>query len=165
MAGNVSYVPLGGDGYTAPFAAYNVQAWQLTGDASGGRVEFILQPDPRFCSLFVFMTTNIEQVAAAAALFRNTLGGLRQAAQGELGSQATVSADISDVTIEHQWSPIPVIMPGGNTPSSQSPIVFRSQWKNVDLDEHQFNAMVYLFNINVREKTPMGPLLWARGAT
>jgi hypothetical protein len=161
----VSYVPLGGNGYTAPFAAYNVQGWTQTGDASAGNVEFILQPDPRFCSLFTFMTVNIEQVAPASAAFRNTLGGLRQASQGEAGSEVAVALLISDVTVEHTWVPVPVIMPGGNTPAGQTPIAFRSQWKNVDVDEFQFNAMVYIFNINVRETTPMGPLLWARGAT
>ncbi len=35
-AGNLTYVPLGGDGFSAPLAAYAVQDFQDIGDATGG---------------------------------------------------------------------------------------------------------------------------------
>jgi hypothetical protein len=50
-------------------------------------------------------------------------------------------------------------MPGG--PSDPN---VRFEMVNVLADVYSMHLLVYLFNIRVRELTPMGPLLWARGS-
>ncbi len=161
----MQYVPLGGDGITAPFAAYSVQQLQVTGDASGGSAACIVLTDVRYCHLLQYVHFNIQQGTAADADFRIVLGGLRQAGLGFQGTQTSTSATINANTVGINWEPTPVIMPGGNVPAGQSAIGLSAKALNVDGDVYLCDAYFYLFDIRVRELTPMGELLWARGST
>ena len=165
-SGVTNYIPLGGDGYTAPFAAYAVNAFTLTGDATGGRVELKVTMDARYCSLVQYLNMTNLQAATADAEFRFVLGAALAA--GAVPQQ-TLSGDITAIngnisggvaTLNQTWSPAPFILPGGDV----LPFVM-GQMLNVDTDVYTIRTYVFLFNIRVREVTPMGPLLWARGST
>ncbi len=157
----MDYVPLGGDGFYAPFAMYNVRLATLAGDASGGLMTLSLTMDPRFCSLVSYVTA---QVAGAAAdnMIRLTVGGGRIAGatfQG-LVDAATQFTRVCAVT----WQPPALILPGGTSPAALGQHSINFQANNVDGDTFTLDAAIYMFNIRAREITPMGPLLWARGS-
>jgi len=54
----------------------------------------------------------------------------------------------------------PIILPGG----PEVPTI-RARALNVNGDFVFLEAQIFLFNIRVRELTPMGPLVFARGST
>jgi len=78
----------------------------------------------------------------------------------EQGDVSAVAAALGDPTVAKTWNPTPTILGGGAIIPT---ITVRG--KNVDSDVYLCSMLIYLFDIAVRERTPMGPLLWARGAT
>ncbi len=165
VLGTVAYIPLGGDGFIAPFASYVVQGFRATGDASSGRVELNIQMDDRFCSLVQFVSLEIAQATEASADFRMFIGSTAPVSaiprQNESGVIQSVDPLVTNGReISRTWSPVPYILPGGRLAPS---IVIQAL--NVDTDNYFVDASIYLFDITVREKTPMGPLLWSRGST
>lgn len=156
----MTYVPLGGDGLVAPFAAYTMKTMLVTGDASAGSASLNINMDPRFCSLVSYATIAIQQGTSADAdvdLF------VRGNTSGSVVFRNLVTAVASLVTASEiglTWQPPPVMIPGGGEGAS-----LEANFKNVDGDVFIIDALIYLFNIRVRELTPMGPLLWARGST
>lgn len=158
-SGIVDRVPLGGDGFEAPMAAYSIKNFLLTGDASSGRIEHIIQMDPRFCGLCSFMTLTIAQGTSADADFRLTITGGRTPGMDSSGLATAVASLVDSIEISRTWSPPAMVLPGGPEDA-----IVRSRVLNVDGDVVRLDALVYLFDLTVREKTPMGPLLWARGS-
>ncbi len=161
-AGAVNYVPLGGDGYTSPFAAYSVVNYQVSGDVSGGTLTARINMDNRFCALVSYVTLQNVQATPGDAEIRLTISDTlnRVPRLAEQGDVTSVAVGVTTASITKTWFPTPTILPGGPI----SPFINASM-ANVDSDEMFLDAWIYLFNIAVREKTPMGPLLWARGAT
>lgn len=162
--GVISRIPLGGDGFTAPIAAYAVQQFQVTGDAGGGSAGLILSLDERFCSLVSYVTVSINQGTPADADFRLNIGASSspnpQAPQNLQGAMVATAATLGTTTVSTTWNPTPMIYPGAGS----GPFV-QALFENVLADVYRMHAYIYLFNVRVRETTPMGPLLWARGAT
>lgn len=151
---------MGGDGFLAPIAAYSVQGHQVTGAVGGGVAALTIEMDNRYCSLVSWLTLTNVQVAAADADFRFTMFGtgtedVPLIAQGGLAT----SIGFTTPSINELWRPPPVVLPGG---PGVGQIVARML--NVDADVYQIACMIYIFDIDVRTKTPMGPLLWARGS-
>lgn len=161
--GDVRYIPLGGNGYTAPFAAYNIIGMSLTGAVGGGAANLAVTLDDRYCSLVSYVSIGDAQATPGDAdvsifLSANSLGMPPQAfAEPVVALSATMAQ--GGGTIRRTWSPVPVILAGGDKTGL---ITFRML--NVDADVYTLSALIYLFNIRVREMTPMGPLLWSRGA-
>ena len=164
-SGNVDYVPLGGNGYTAPFAAYQVRSHSVTGAVGGGNALLQIEMDPRFCSLISYMTGQINQGTAADADFRFNVGGLKVPSQVRSGLSVATVSGVSSTTIAEQWDLTPIVLPGGNPPPGATPPRLNQLFLNVDGDVYFQDALIYLFNIDVRELFPMGPLLFARGST
>lgn len=160
--GAVDYIPLGGNGYSAPHAAYSVVGMTVTGDAGGGSAGLDVTMDDRYCSLITYITFNIAQGTSADADFRLTMSSIagRIPLVAEAGLQLAVVSDVSSQEVSHTWNPTPVILPGGGQVCRAN-----GRWVNTLADVYSFHLMAYLFAIDVREKTAMGPLLWARGAT
>lgn len=162
--GRVHRVSLGGDGYTAPHAAYVVDNMILTGDVSGGALSHIITMDERFCSLVAYVNILSSQVASADADW--VVGLDSNIANGAIAPQlegrviAATSATVSSVTLASIFTPVPVVLPGAGAGAQ-----INSNVLNVENDGVRISALIYLFNVRVREVTPMGPLLWARGAT
>lgn len=162
--GTLTYVPLGGNGFTAPHAAYAVQNFRLTGDVSGGSVKGTIVLDNRFCSLVSFVSFRIGQGTSADADYRlvvsSDAGGVQIPQILESDLLTAISATVSTSTINHTSVLTPMMLPGaGNVGSIQL------EFLNVDDDDYRISALIYVFDIRVRETTPMGPLLWSRGAT
>lgn len=158
--GVVNYVPLGGDGFTAPHAAYAVSGFGQNGTATGGVAKIVLTMDPRFVSLVSYVTYSIEQAASADA----EVALLLSASDGHVPQQKhqaliTAVADAFTPQVAVTWAPSPVLLPGG----AKSPNIVCSA-VNVDANTYFLSTFIYLFNIRVREETPMGPLLWSRGS-
>lgn len=163
-SGTVTYVPLGGDGFTAPQAAYSVQNHAVTGDAGGGNLSVTVDMDPRFVSLVSFVSFRNAQATPGDAGYRlvvSTAAGGPQIPQLlESNVLTAISGTISSSTINHTAKLQPMLLPGAG--NSGRVVV---QMLNVLADLLQMSALIYLFDIRVRETTGMGPLLWARGAT
>lgn len=158
--GTVTYVPLGGDGFSAPFAAYGIKTFAAVGDVSGGSVVMTATFDPRYCSLVAFATIQITQGTAADADARVLLRGDSVPSVLLQETLDSVPITASAFQVARTFAFAPLIIPGGGE-NGQLQVSFT----NVDADVFFVDAMIYLFNIRVRELTPMGPLLWARGAT
>lgn len=157
-------IPLGGDGLSAPIAAYAITDFEITGDASSGRADLRITMDPRFCSLVSYITMTNSQAATADADIRLTVGSDNPVAavplQVQAGNVESINGNVSGgITLNRTWTPPPFILPGG----SVAPFA-RGQMLNVLNDVYGLRAMIFLFDIRVRELTPMGPLLWARGS-
>lgn len=155
-SGSVEYVPLGGDGFTSPKFAYNLLSGALAMDASGGTATITVTMDPRVCSLVSYATGQIMQATAADTEFLFSVSNRvpLQVLQGD-----TTSTVLSTSEIGVTWRPQPVVLPGGGAVRPQ--LFFRVP--NTDGDTVRLHAMIFCYNIRVRELTPMGPLLWARG--
>lgn len=162
-AGAVDYIPLGGDGFTAPFAAWSVEAHSDTGDATGGAAILGVVMDTRYCSLVAFVSISIAQATAADADLRIQLVGTNTTEQSDNVIMPSISATVATRTAGVTWRPTPQILPGGQSEAANLPRI-SARMLNVDTDVYELSALIYLFNIRVRELTPMGPLLWARGA-
>ncbi len=155
--GTVRYIPLGGDGFVAPFAAYAINSHQVTGDATGTTATLRVLMDPRFCSLTAFSTLQIQQATPGDVACRMDLSGAGYPGQPVSVVMTSIGL-VSVVNVSNTYKPVPVVMPGGGEDVALGAVAL-----NVDTDIYTVNALIYLFDISVREKTPMGPLLWARG--
>lgn len=162
--GFVRYVPLGGNGYQAPFAQYVIDNFALAGDVSGGAVQHQVIMDPRYSSLVAYLSITNVQASSADMDFKLRIDSNAPqssiANQIESGVITAISATVSSATANKIWSPVPTIMPGGGEGG-----LIMSEVLNVDGDLTRLSALIYLFNIDVRIVSPIGPLLWARGAT
>jgi len=152
-------VPLGGDGFVAPKFAYAIRDFALTGDASGTFIQHTILMNENWCSLVAYVTFNVSQVVTADADYIIDIGSGHSAQMRDQGVQVSVSNTLSTVEIGHTWMPPPVILPGAGDSSR-----IRVQLLNNLNDIVRVSAFVYLFDIRVRETTPIGPLLWARGS-
>ncbi len=162
--GTLTYVPLGGDGFTAPQAAYAINSYEIVGDASGGKVSMTIEMDKRFVSLVSFVSLSVLQATSADIDYRLVVGsssGTDQvASHQESGPIVAISSTVSNAEINKTMPIMPMMLPG----AGQSGKILM-ELKNVDTDRFRVSALIYLFNIRVRELTAMGPLLWSRGAT
>ncbi len=155
--GELFYVPLGGDGYTSPFAAHSLRSMRATGDGSGTFVRLEAVLDPRFVSLVSYATVQVQQGTGADADFRLDISSDETSivSVGPITAQAVAQGAIQNArTIR----PPSTLLPGGSRSSSVS-----VQFVNVSGDFFFLDLWVYLFNIRVRETTPIAPLLWAQG--
>lgn len=157
----MAIVPLGGDGFVAPKFAYAIADLNVVGDASGGNADITVIMDPRYTSLVAFMTASDIQVASADADVRMFVTGVGVPTQVDQVPVTAISATVAGRTVSRTWTPTPFVLPGGTLPISRLTL----RMLNVLNDSYFLDAWVYCFDIRVREVTPMGPLLWARGAT
>lgn len=157
--GTLTRVPLGGNGFSAPNAAYALDNMNVTGDAGGGSAILTVTMDDRFCALVAYTTAvNVQTASADADLrMRIVATGAPVVVFSEL--IPAISATVSTATISKTWFPEPVVIPG----TQQGTLTH--DWLNVLGDVYFLNAMIYLFDIRVREVQPMGPILWARGSS
>lgn len=143
-------------------AAYSLVNMLQNADASLGFWTFLVTMDPRYCSLVSYVTAELDQDTAADADIGLAIDDIsvRTPPQFLQGPVSSVSALLGDPSVAVTWSPVPTILGGG---SLRPQLTVRGA--NVDGDVYRISMLVYLFDIDVRTKTPMGPLLWARGAT
>lgn len=162
-SGAVRRVPLGGDGYSNPFAAYSVVAAAVTGDATGGIATIRIFMDPDYTSLVAYMTATVNQASVGDADMRLIVAGTGQVVPTAAfsGNVEAVAATVSSTSITKTWTPPAIILPGSTAPEAQIAMTMT----NVDTDVYTLTALIYLFDIRVRELTPISFLVNARGAS
>lgn len=139
-AGDVTFVPLGGNGYTAPESMYY---WSITqtGDVSGGTATIDVGRDERFEQLIDFL--EVQNIGGAVVfrmdIFRNTES--RAIVVGTTTADATISVAL--------WSPPAII----------DPFEWRMVIPNVDGIVSRFKGVCYNFNIRASELIPLPQLL------
>lgn len=158
----MEFIPLGGDGFSAPRAAYSISGATVAGDVSGGTAGVLCSMDNRYCSLVSYCTGRINQATPADAELAMTIRELTSGRVPVLSDSGTVEAMAATTTsdaIARTWLPPPIICPGADPVSILSVLA-----TNNDGDVFVMDAVIYLFDIRVREVTPMGPILWSRGS-
>ena len=159
----MAYIPLGGNGFHSPIAGFELTGAQLSGDATGGVAQIKCRMDPRYTAIAAYVTIAIIQGTAADADVSLSLAGNPGfvPTQSDSGPVVKVAAAVDAGTIRKTWNPTPIILPG----SLKADAHVSASFLNVDGDEYFMSALFYIFDIRARELTPMGPLLWSRGAT
>lgn len=160
VAGLVTFVPLGGDGFSAPKFAYAVRNFALTGDDQLGFIQHEIKMDERWCSLISYVTFNMSQVASADVDYSLDIISGHSAEMRDQDVQKAISKTVTTVNVGHTWLPPPTVLPGAGDSAR-----IRTHLLNVENDIVRVSALIYCFDVRVRETTPMGPLLWARGST
>lgn len=155
--GSTQYVPLGGDGFSAPKAAYMVRGARIAGDASAGLATINITMDDRFTSMIQYVTGQIDE-AAADSDFSWFISSPFMASVITKGVDLAGNVAFSP-NLGHTWNPVPILLPG------QQAGLLSVGWPNVDADTFFCDALIYLFDIDVRQKSPIAPLLWARGSS
>ncbi len=146
--GSTEFIPLGGNGYTAPQSAFLVDM-QVLGDASGGNISTRIDRDPRFEHLISLMQVESNNTAAVGYLFNltrsviGTVGTLHQVG-------TTILDGITDITLSSAlWTPPPMI----------EPFLWQMFTENVDTFTVKFKCLVYNFQIDASQKIPLSTLL------
>ncbi len=139
-AGDVVYVPLGGDGLTSPQSMYEFSIDQ-TGDASGGNATIEIDRDPRFEQLIDFL--NVQAVVTTAVLWQINIR--RDRLRAVVGGST-----IPGVLTSHAMYSPPAII---------DPFQWSMTIPNVDLQVSRLKGVVYNFNIQASEKVPLSILL------
>lgn len=155
--GVLTYVPLGGNGYTSPFAMWSLANFLVTGAAGGGSQSLSVVMDDRYCSLMSYASMTYTDTAAH---------DYRWSLVGEVGGPVPLdsrtlkitasSASINAATQTDVWRPTPVVHPGA------TPITLSVATLNVDTFVLQLHLQVFLFNINARQKVPYHLLVACR---
>lgn len=157
-AGEVKLVPLGGNGFTSPFAMYTLRNFAIAGDATGSEHTLNVIMDPRYCSIVAYASMQIDVSAADRAIHWQLTSGAvpPQFLNGHLTRN---DAGILGAQIAHTWSPPAWISPGT---SPQAPTLTISVF-NVDTEILNMACAVLLFNIRARESVLYQHLISARG--
>lgn len=153
---SATYVPLGGDGFSAPFAMYIVDR-SVTGDASGGAVTQSFTMDERYCSLVRWIGMSIGQTNADTQ-YRLNIAANPEGTSPKLGITGTlvgVASTVSSEGAQGFWVPPQTVLP----PAA----VINTQFTNVLSDTFRISMEVLLWNIRVRELSPWQYLMNAAG--
>lgn len=151
-----TYVPLGGDGFSAPFAMY-IYDHSITGDASAGAVTQSITFDSRYCTLVRWVGMSIGQTNADTQ-FRLNLAANPEGTSPKIGVTGTlvgVASTVSSEGAQGYWVPPQTVLP----PSA----VLNTQFTNVLSDTFRITAELLLWNIRVRELSPWQYLMAAAG--
>lgn len=158
LGGVATFTPLGGDGYTAPRGMFTVTNMVSTGDATGGAHSNEIVMDSRYCSMVSYASMtgpNAADIDIRWSLVAS-VGGVvplmvRTLAVDRMG------AAIDAATINDLWLPPAFIMPGSD------PATLRIAVINADTITMQLHAVIFIYNINARQKVPYGMLTAPRG--
>lgn len=156
--GSLSYVPLGGNGRTAPFAYYAIKNAQVTGDGTGGTATIRVRMDDRYAAFVAHAVASVQQGTPADAEFRWTLTSSPGPVAAYSGVKTSNGGSVSSTSIDVPWVPPPIVQGGGDT-GAQLAVAF----DNVDSDVYLLNALILLFDIRVRELTPLAAIFGSRG--
>lgn len=149
-SGQSIFLPYGGDGLTAPQAAWVVKTYAVTGDATGGNVTMQIQLDRRYCSLIAYVQCSAGTIGADTQ-FRLSIDSASEPSMSVQGKMPTLSQYTTDCSA--LWCPPGVVLPGERLSTISYAV------DNVDGKTYTLNALIYLFGIQVRTKYPLPPLL------
>lgn len=146
-----TYIPLGGDGLSAPFALYQIDK-TVAGDVSGGAITSNFVLDARYCSMIRWIGMAIGGVNADVE-YRISIGA--ETKMAITGTLVGVASTVSSEGAAGYWVPPQTVLPPGQTVSTG--------FTNVDGDTFRISMEVLLWNIRVRELSPWPYLMNAAG--
>lgn len=139
-SGDVTFVPLGGNGWSAPWSMFYFSI-DVTGDVSGGIVRVDVNRDERFEHLVDFLEV---QHIGSAGVFRMDLfrdGESRAIATGLTLAETTIATRL--------WSPPAII----------DPDEWKMEMPNIDGEVSKFKGVVYNFRMGASHQIPLPTLL------
>lgn len=145
--GGLEFLPLGGDGKTAPLGCYLLDA-QIDGDASAGNAGININLDPRYTNLVAFINFQADSTTAGPEFILQ----LRQTGTGSTVTGPRIVGTAPQVALSgiasFLWYPPPIYYPGAGFISLTC--------LNVDATEtYSINAEIYCFDIDVRKLAPL----------
>lgn len=152
LPASATFVPLAGDGFTAPHAMY-VTAQTLTMDASGGLAQAIISLDTRYCAMVTVVSFTVAGAAADVeyAMSISAAPNGTSAAVGVNGTVAIITLGAGlVVSARGYWSPPAMILGPGDGSNPAIGVNF----ENVNGDTAIVSTQILLWDINVRNKTP-----------
>ncbi len=145
--GLVTYVPLGGDGWTAPHSVFEVSVASV-GDASGGNKVVTVNFDARWQSVVTYMRATNDSASTTIEMFMELLQNHNQPQLSAFCNAVPVAAIANTVNLM-TWAPPPI--PGMRRARMTTP--------NVNGDDTLFQFYLYNFNINVLQQVPLNLIL------
>jgi len=161
-SGTLKYVPLGGNGYTDPFAMYQLKDFSVTGDATGGTASLHVIMDNRYCCMLAYASMTSAATGTDPMSIRwvwgSDTGG--ESPQAFRFQEAPVSPLGFGSRVSDTWVP-QAFMQGSD------PVALRLSVASVneDTDAVVMHAVIYLYNINARNRVPMSQLVKAQGSS
>lgn len=151
--GSSKYVPLAGNGYTAPQSAYAV-AVQLSGDATGGSANITVRPDPQYASILSYASFSAFATAAAVGQLYQIINGAETAASMIQGAFDVVGG--LNPNQASTWTPPLLVL---DPPAEDPQLVF--VMPNEDGVTFSLNLRLYNFRKGVQNVTPLPNLVAA----
>lgn len=148
--GALNYIPLGGDGRSAPLGCYFCRL-EVDGDAGGGTAAVTINFDPRYTNLVAYVNVLIEADAAAGD-FATWIAQSGQVATPDrvfvVGTIPNVATGVSTDNSSFLWYPPPIYYQGSGYCSMKV--------LNVGVNEtYKLTVEVLCFDIDVRRLTPL----------
>ncbi len=145
--GLVTYVPLGGDGWTAPHSVFEVSV-ASAGAAGGGNNVVTINFDPRFQSIATYIRGTNDGASTTIEMAFELLQTHNQPSLSAFANAIPVAGVLGTVNLM-TWCPPPI--PGMRRA--------RMTTTNVDGDDLLFQMYLYNFNINVLQRVPLNLIL------
>ncbi len=147
--GSIAYVPLGGDGYAAPFAMYQLNSVGVVNDATSGTAQLFINMDPQFQAVIQNMVFDIASAAADKELVCSISD--RTGLYTDFAQVIALLPSITGISnARASWCPVPLFDVG-----QINGIV-----ANVDTETLSISGQILLFNRRATEIVPL-PLLLA----
>lgn len=155
--GFLRFIPLGGNGYTSPFAMWQCQQLLVTGDATGGAASITVNMDRRYCSMMGYASMTYPGTTPDPFPLRWAITGDRVPQQFRAVKVDLIPTTISAARVSDTWLPPATVNPGPEE------IALSITVPNTDTLVLQMHCAIFLFNINARQKVPYHLLAAARG--
>ncbi len=145
--GSAVWVPLGGDGVTAPLGYYDVVT-TIVGDVSGGTAQLRVDFDPRYTNLCAWANVKIIADTAAGDFAIHLNPNATTAGLTIVGTMPGVAEAVFSTNSAYLWFPPPLFHAGEGTL-----IAF---WANVDATEtYSLSAQIFVYDRDVRNRMNM----------
>lgn len=141
------YIPLGGDGWTAPHSVWEVSQL-LAGDGGGGNSQITINFDERFQSVVSYVNMRNSNASTAVEMLIQILPRNRSAPQLMAFANAVPLLGLTSENL-FTWCPPPIVGLGRAI----------STKVNTSGDTHIFQMYLYNFDINVLQKVPLNLIL------
>lgn len=148
-------VPLGGNGFRAPFACQRIRL-QSTGDASAGTNFLIARMDPQYSQVVSWISlsqTNSTPIQMQAGVWpKGSFDFFVKAdnMDGYAGSSAAFSREMT-------WAPMPIILETDDAHPTNPAI--SCEMANTNSQTFQLTAEIFLFDKRARESGHAGDML------
>lgn len=145
--GSVAWVPLGGDGVTAPIGYYEVDA-QIVGDVSGGNASVSCAFDPRYTNLLAWVNIKIDDDTAAGEFHMDLVRSAGVTGINVVGTFPGVTEGFAALNSCYLWYPPPLFFAGDGR--------VRFNAVNVDATEtYVMDLQVFAYDRDVRNRMNM----------